>query len=469
MFFNSLEFLIFLPIVVLVYYLLPARWRWLWLLAASYYFYMSWKAIYALLIIGSTLVDFFAAKFIYQTHKKRHKQLWLGLSLLTNLGLLAVFKYYNFFRGEAAEWLVAHQLENWLPVLQLALPVGISFYTFQTLSYTIDVYYGRNKPEKHFGIFALYVSFFPQLVAGPIERFSHLGGQLKEYHPLVYSNFANGFRLVLFGLFVKMAIADNVSPIVDQVYEQYAKLSSQSIATGLFFYALQIYADFYGYSLIAVGAARLLGISLVDNFKAPYLARSVNEFWKRWHISLTTWFREYLYLPLGGNRVTHFRWLSNIMIVFVVSGLWHGANWTFIIWGAIHGLIYLLENLFGKITGIKTKNLPRWLQLLAGAKTFVVVVLAWVYFRAPDFETANDILAKLFENNHSAESIAVAPVVWLLILLFAVFDIGLRNTRIDHWLATKNTAVRWMCYAILLFGTMALGGVTNHPFIYFQF
>jgi len=294
---------------------------------------MSWKPIFALLIVGSTLIDFFAAKYIFQAQENWKKKLWLCISLSTNLGLLAVFKYYNFFRTELFQAIGNEQFANWIPVLSIALPVGISFYTFQTLSYTIDVYYGRQKPERHLGIFALYVSFFPQLVAGPIERFSHLGAQLKQWHKFQYTNFANGFRLILFGLFIKMTIADNLSPYVDEVFEKYENLNSWSIATGVFFYAFQIYADFFGYSTIAIGAARLLGIDIMDNFKSPYFSRSITEFWKRWHISLTTWFREYLYLPLGGNRVLKYRWIINILIVFIVSGFWHGANWTFIIWG----------------------------------------------------------------------------------------------------------------------------------------
>ncbi|MFY0674907.1 MAG: MBOAT family protein [Bacteroidia bacterium] len=469
MFFNSIEFIIFLPIVVAVYYLLPYRFRWLWLLGASYYFYMSWKAEYALLIIGSTVVDFFAAQFIDKTDKKSIKKAWLSLSLITNLGLLAVFKYYNFFRGELEEILVANGLENWFPTLSLLLPVGISFYTFQTLSYTLDVYYGRQKPEKHFGIFSLYVSFFPQLVAGPIERFSHLGAQLKEWQKLHYPNIVSGLRLILYGLFVKMVVADNLSPYVDKVYRDYETLSSSTIGLGLVFYAFQIYADFFGYSTIAIGAAKLLGIDLMDNFKAPYTAISIGDFWKRWHISLTTWFREYLYLPLGGNRVNQFRWMINILIVFIVSGFWHGANWTFIFWGAIHGVVYLVENIFGRVTGIKAKNLNNTLKIVASLKTFLIVVLAWTFFRAKSFDHATHILQALFANFDVVSTIEIGQMLIPLAFIYFSFDAILGQKRFDNWLDTQHWSIRWSTYSILLFSTMAFGGVSHQPFIYFQF
>jgi len=439
------------------------------LLGASYFFYMSWKVEYALLIMFSTVVDFFAAQFIAASQAKLKRKLWLSASLITNLGLLGVFKYYNFFSSELESLLVEHNTESLFPVLSLALPVGISFYTFQTLSYTLDVYYGRQQPEKDIGVFALYVSFFPQLVAGPIERFSHLGKQLKQHHFLDYKNIAQGGRLVLFGLFIKMSIADNLSDYVDQVYASHADYHSLSIATAAFFYSFQIYADFYGYSLIAVGAAKLLGIDIIDNFKSPYFASSITEFWKRWHISLTTWFREYLYLPLGGNRVRQNRWIFNILVVFVISGLWHGANWTFIIWGTIHGLVYLLER-FLRSPGKKSEPVrPVWLFWLNRIKTFTIVTIAWVFFRAEDLAHAKDFLSSLINNYDVQDSFAVKPQVWILLLLFIVMDYVLRNTRFDRWIDNKALGARWSVYALMLFGLMALGGVTNHPFIYFQF
>lgn len=469
MLFNSLEFLLFLPMVVLLYYLTPHKFRWVLLLAASYFFYMQWEATYALLILFSTVVDYGVAFFIHRNTSRFKKRLGLGISLCTNLGLLAVFKYYNFFRDELEQLLVQYDLASTFPALSLLLPVGISFYTFQTLSYTLDVYYGKQQPEKHFGIFALYVSFFPQLVAGPIERFSHLGNQLKERHALSYTNIAKGCRLILIGLFVKMGIADNVSPYVEEIYADPTGHNSVSILIGLCFYSLQIYADFYGYSIIAVGAAKLLGIDLMDNFKAPYFSHSITEFWKRWHISLTGWFRQYLYYPLGGNRVKEYRWLFNILMVFIVSGFWHGANWTFIVWGLVHGLLYLLEHYSRKIKGLDTAQWPAWLKALSTVKTFVLVTIAWVFFRSQNLNQVYDVFTSLTSNTDLVDSFHVKPQVWILVAAFIGLDYLLRNTRFDIWADEKPLVVRWSSYALLLFAVMALGGITHHPFIYFQF
>lgn len=430
---------------------------------------MQWKMEYAGLILFSTIVDYCAALFIYKSTSLVKKKLGLSLSLVTNLGLLALFKYYNFFRTELETVLTQYGMESAFPALSLLLPVGISFYTFQTLSYTLDVYYGRQKPEKHFGIFALYVSFFPQLVAGPIERFSHLGKQLREHHLFKYSNIAQGGRLILLGFFVKMGIADNVSASVDEIYLDPLGHNSISVLIGIFFYSIQIYADFFGYSTIAIGAAKLLGIDLMDNFRAPYFSGSITEFWKRWHISLTGWFRQYLYYPLGGNRVKTYRWLINILIVFVVSGLWHGANWTFIIWGAIHGLLYLLEHYAKKVPIFNSEGYPVWLRVLVKVKTFVLVSLAWVFFRSQNLDQAFEIFEALFSNFSLVDSFHVKPQIWILVGGFILFDFILRNSRYDTWADKRNMGIRWLTYALLLFATMALGGVTNHPFIYFQF
>lgn len=435
----------------------------------SYFFYMQWKVEYAGLILLSTIVDYCVALFIFKSTSATIKKVWLSLSLFTNLGLLAIFKYYNFFRAELEVLLTQYELESVFPALSLLLPVGISFYTFQTLSYTLDVYHGRQKPEKHLGIFALYVSFFPQLVAGPIERFSHLGKQLKERHQFRYSNIAKGGRLILLGFFVKMAIADNVSASVDEIYVDPLGHNSLSVLTGIFFYSIQIYADFFGYSTIAIGAAKLLGIDLMDNFRAPYFSGSITEFWKRWHISLTGWFRQYLYYPLGGNRVKTYRWLFNILLVFVVSGLWHGANWTFIIWGGIHGILYLIEHYVKKASLFNSNSLLAWFRILGRFKTFVLVSLAWVFFRSQNIDQAFEVFEALFSNFHLVDSFHVKHQVWILVGGFIVFDFVLRNSRYDIWADKVGPALRWFSYALLLFATMALSGVTNHPFIYFQF
>lgn len=311
MLFNTIDFAIFLPAVVLIYYLIPPKFRWVLLLAASYYFYMSWKVEYILLIVVSTLVDYFSGIRMGKLEERRSRLPWLILSLCINLGLLFSFKYFNFASENLNVLFSKVGLAGKIPMHELLLPVGISFYTFQTLSYSIDVYFGRQKAEKHLGYFALYVSFFPQLVAGPIERYSRLAPQLRERHILSYDNLVNGLRLILYGLFIKMVIADNISPIVDQVYANPENYASGHVLTGIFLYSFQIYSDFFGYSTIAIGSALLLGVRIMDNFKSPYLAKNISEFWQRWHISLSTWFRDYLYFPLGGNRVSKYRWVLN--------------------------------------------------------------------------------------------------------------------------------------------------------------
>ncbi|MCB0736665.1 MAG: MBOAT family protein [Bacteroidetes bacterium] len=471
--FNSLDFFWFLPVVVILYYLLPGKLRWILLLIASYAFYMSWNAKYALLIIGSTLVDFTAAQRIYASSEKPLKKLWLSLSIVVNLGLLFSFKYYGFFRKELATLLTEQQLENWLPTASLLLPVGISFYTFQTLSYTIDVYRGEQKPEKHLGIFALYVSFFPQLVAGPIEKFGHLGNQLKQTFNFSTQNLRMGGRLILYGLFIKMCVADNLSPFVDSTFEHSASASGTNLLLGAIFYAFQIYADFHGYSLIAIGAARLLGVELINNFSTPYLATSISSFWRRWHISLTTWFREYLFIPLGGSKVYMAKWILNVLIVFIISGLWHGDNWTFIAWGAIHGVVYLIEKLVGKANPkLKTQNLPRIFSILGWLKTFGISVLAWIYFRSESVDEADEYIDRMLSNSNWQTSFEFDVYGWInlaLLLVFLLSDILFKNQRIDVHFETKPWVLRWAAYAILLFGIMAFGGVTLEPFIYFQF
>ena len=342
MLFNSFEFILFLPIVISLYYLVPQKFRWSLLLLASYFFYASWKVEYLVLIIASTLIDYWCGIQMGKQETKQQRKPFLILSLISNLGLLFTFKYYNFFVESLNDSIVSLMDAEQLPIWEnVILPVGISFYTFQTLSYAIDVYKGKQEPEKHLGYFALYVSFFPQLVAGPIERFSTLTPQFKKAIKFNYSDFANGVRLIIYGLFVKMVIADNLAELIDPVYADPETYSSLSIVTSIFLYPFQIYGDFYGYSMVAIGSALLMGIKIMDNFKTPYLSKSIGEFWQRWHISLSTWFRDYLYFPMGGNRVSKGRWFYNVFVVFVLSGIWHGANWNFVIWGALFGVCLL--------------------------------------------------------------------------------------------------------------------------------
>lgn len=471
MLFNTIDFIVFLPIVIILYYLLPHKFRWILLLLASYYFYMCWKIEYIFLIIFSTLIDYFCGIYIEKVKQKNLKTTLLIVSLTSNLGLLFFFKYYNFVSANINDVFQNFSAFKQLPLMELLLPVGISFYTFQTLSYTIDVYFGKQKAEKHLGYFALYVSYFPQLVAGPIERFSRLTPQLKTEHNFNYENLVNGLRLILYGLFIKMVIADNLSVIVDKVYTSAENLSTIDILTGISFYSFQIYCDFYGYSIIAIGSALIMGVNLMDNFKTPYLAKNIAEFWQRWHISLSTWFRDYLYYPLGGNRVNKIKWVFNILVVFIVSGIWHGANWTFLIWGSLFGIIYLIEKVINTTFKIEKEYSPYSIgHFLLALKTFSFVTIIWIFFRSKSFTEAINIFKLLIKNGSvSTESLNIPPFVWLFLITFIISDILLYNKRFDTSIAKLPIIGRWTIYGLLLFCIIVFSGVENFPFIYFQF
>lgn len=333
MLFNSFAFAIFLPIVFCLYWALPHKYRWSLLLVASYYFYMSWNPKYVFLIFFTTAVSFFAAILLEKATDKKKKKFILYISAILCLGVLVYFKYFNFVSQSIVDILRAVSI-NLNPItVDVLLPVGISFYTFQTLSYVIDVYKGEIKAEKHFGYYATFISFFPQLVAGPIERTKSLLPQIKKLHEFNYDQATYGLKLMTWGFFKKLVIADVLSKFVQIVYESPHDFKGFSLVLASFFFTIQIYCDFSGYSDIAIGTAKLLGINLMTNFKNPYMSASIKEFWSRWHISLSTWFRDYVYIPLGGNRVDRFRHSANLLITFLISGLWHGANWTFVAWG----------------------------------------------------------------------------------------------------------------------------------------
>jgi alginate O-acetyltransferase complex protein AlgI len=469
--FNSVAFFIFLPVVVLLYYFLPQKYRWVVLLAASYFFYGSWKIEFLSLIMFSTLVDFYAAQALHRQKVTWRRNVFLGISLSANLGLLFAFKYLVLFLPSvdpmiANIYTVDHPFLGFLlQGVYFSIPVGISFYTFQTLSYTLDVYHNRIEPEKHLGHFALFVSFFPQLVAGPIERFSRLMPQLKAKHVVSYKRFQQAFRLMLYGFFIKMCIADNLSPLVDAVYDNPSTFTQWSTWFGTFAFGLQIYTDFAGYSLIAQGAALCLGISLMDNFKTPYFSTSIGEFWNRWHISLSTWFRDYVYVPLGGNRVSLLRWVVNILAVFIISGFWHGANYTFLIWGAIHGMLYLVERLINA-----NKRLPqtRFVLLAGGVAIFICVNIAWLFFRIDSLQQVPRHVNALFQTEGVQNLTLSLPIITMLVT-FLIAEILTYNSRFDRLLDRYPTVLRWIVYAGLIWCIAAWAGVTNHPFIYFQF
>jgi len=479
MLFNSMPFCLFFPLVVGLYYLVPKKWQWALLLTASYGFYMAWEPGYVILIWFSTAIDFFAAQRIHQSDSRRGKRRWLALSLSANLGLLFFFKYYNFFRDslgtltESAGWSIE------LPYSELLLPLGISFYTFQTLAYTIDVYRGQLEPERHLGRFALYVCFFPQLVAGPIERARNLLPQLGVEHRFTYDGVTDGLRLMGWGFFKKLVIADRLGQVVAYVYADSAQQNGAALALATLCFAYQIYCDFSGYSDIAIGAARVLGVRLSPNFNRPYAARSIGEFWQRWHITLSTWFRDYVYIPLGGNRTRLSRWAINILIVFGVSGLWHGAAWKFLVWGLLHGTYLLGERTLTRQWPALTR-VPGILKLLL---TFALVNLAWVFFRADDLYHAMEILGRLgtdwattcsttywLEARHHlglpfAELIFVAGAI----LVMESIQYAHSKTPLQPWFRARPLVFRWAVYSGW-FWLLFLGGVfRQQEFIYFVF
>ena len=340
------------------------------------------------------------------------------------------------------------------------------------MSYVIEVYRGHQKAERHFGYYSLYVMFFPQLVTGPIERPGNLLRQLHEKKDFRYENISKGMRLILFGLFIKMVVADHLGAYVDEVYAKPAEYNSWSVMLAMAFYSFQIYCDFFGYSTIALGSAKVMGFDISDNFRTPYLSKNIAEFWHRWHISLSTWFRDYVYFPLGGSRVKFGRWAFNILVVFVLSGIWHGAAWTFLFWGFAHGLLHIVEkalrNRFPPLEP-KSKWLSVSLDMLRIAKTFVLVTLFWVMFRATDFANMRDIFAAAVTNFSGGQTLAVKPEVWLYLALFILSDLLLFNTRFDAWCEDKPMIVRWLVYTLLIFMVIACSSVKNFPFIYFQF
>lgn len=473
MLFNSIEFLIFFPIVTILFYLIPNRFRWLLLLGASCFFYMWFIPKYILILLVTIAIDYTAGILIeeWQDNPSRKKKC-LIVSIISTCLVLFIFKYLNFC---SANFVALAQHLGWAKpdkVLSIALPIGLSFHTFQSLSYVIEVYRGNQKAERHFGYYSLYVMFYPQLVTGPIERPQNLLRQLHEEKTLQYDHIANGLRLILFGLFLKMVVADNLGIYVDKIYANPQDFSSLDITLGMIFYSFQIYGDFFGYSTIALGCALCMGFTLIDNFKAPYQANSIQEFWRRWHISLSSWFRDYLYIPLGGNRVAIPRWMLNTLIVFTVCGIWHGANWTFMIWGFTYGVLLIMErglrniHFFDKIQNKTGKHIIQGINIL---KTFAIVTLLWCVFRATSFGNLRDVLSAWVHNGALASQLHVNVTTWLALALFVCIDLILRQQRFDHWCGQRNIYVRWSIYAVMIFAIIALSSVQHYPFIYFQF
>ncbi|MFT2010250.1 MBOAT family O-acyltransferase [Pontibacter sp. 13R65] len=493
MLFNSIEFLVFFPTVVALYYLLPHRFRWVLLLVASYVFYMFWRVDYALILVLSTFIDYTCGRMMgrHPEEQRQRRKPWLWLSLLSNLGILFTFKYFNFFSSAAQDLAQLLGVTYAAPAFELLLPMGISFYTFQTISYSIDVYYGRVKPEKHLGIFALFVTFFPQLVAGPIERAGNLLGQLREKHQFDYQRLTGGLKLMAWGLFKKVVIADRLALMVNQVYGNPTDYEGLPLLVATVFFAFQIYCDFSGYSDMAIGAAQVMGFRLMENFRRPYFSTSIREFWSRWHISLSTWFRDYLYIPLGGNRVVRWRWYYNLFITFLVSGLWHGANWTFLVWGALHGLFLILEVAFApqRKSNYSNKNTsPELKKAFRALGTFALVCLAWIFFRAETITDASYILTHSFTGFADSLQIILGPtsklqrdylflgysgytyvLSWLLLFVLVSVELVQRSRPIRIRLAAAPLYLRWSVYNLFVVALIILGIFSDTAFIYFQF
>ena len=481
MLFNSLHFVYFFIIVTTAYYALPHTYRWQLLLAASCYFYMVFLPIYILILGFTIVVDYYAGIFI-ENREGSKKRLYLIFSLMANIGVLAVFKYYNFLNDNLSFFLNSLGYHNSVPNLSILLPVGLSFHTFQAMSYTIEVFRGNQKAERHFGIYALYVMFYPQLVAGPIERPQNILHQFYEKHTFDYKGVTDGLKLMAWGLFKKVVIADRLGATVSLVYDNPTDFQGLTLLIATFFFAIQIYCDFSGYSDIAIGAARVMGFKLMKNFDRPYLSTSISEFWKRWHISLSTWFRDYLYISLGGNRVSQGRLYFNLFLTFLISGLWHGANWTYVIWGGLNGVYLIVELLITKplANSVNYLKLNRFTYVLNGIKglfTFNLICLTWVFFRAKSVNDAFYILTHLFTDLQIQgvfSKLAIAKFDLQIIafsLLILIFTEGVQNKiSIAKWLAVKPFYVRWSIYVslgivILLFGAYE----QNQQFIYFQF
>lgn len=479
MLFNSFEFLVFFPIVTILYFLLPHRFRWFLLLAASCVFYMFFLWYYIAILFVTIIIDYFAGIYIEDSSGRR-KKWWLYGSIVSTCLVLFVFKYYNFFIGNFND---VAKLIGWnysADLLGIILPIGLSFHTFQSLSYVIEVYRGNQKAERHFGIYSLYVMFYPQLVAGPIERPQNVLHQFYEEHRLNYADVSAGIKLMIWGLFKKVVIADNIAGLVDAVYDHPEATSWQWLVIGSYLFAVQIYCDFSGYSDMAIGAARVMGFRLMENFNTPYISNSIKEFWSRWHISLSTWFRDYLYIPLGGNRVLGWRKHFNLFTVFAVSGFWHGANWTYVVWGLLHGFYNVVENMLKKFAWFKA-----WIETQVPMKRrigafiiFQLVVLGWIFFRATSVGDAWTVIKGIFTGQLSSwtppAEIMTFGYLFLafklgLVVFFLLSDVtihrfsrGAYDDRTKHWF-------RLCFFAYLTALILLIGHWGEVEFIYFQF
>jgi len=480
MLFNSFEFLLFFPIVIVIYFLLPQKLRWFHLLIASCVFYMAFIPVYILILFFTIVIDYFAGIWISRSTGSKRK-FYLIISIVSNLAVLCIFKYYNFFTENVNAILYSTGISNAyksVPYLNLILPIGLSFHTFQAMSYTIEVYRGNQKAERHFGIYTLYVMFFPQLVAGPIERPYNLIHQFREKHEFDIDRIYGGLRLMLWGLFKKVVIADRLSLYVGNVFENISGYGSGNLLMAVFFFSIQIYCDFSGYSDIAIGSAQVMGFKLMTNFDRPYFSKNIQEFWRRWHISLSSWFRDYLYKPLGGNSISIVKTCINLLIVFFLSGLWHGANYTFIAWGTVHGLLMIIFLLYRKLTGIPPGK-SFYLKLPSMLFTFLLVSLAWIFFRANSIADAGYILNKIFEFDFSEFTFMLRDAtnrvefgktsMAISLLSIGILFLNDRFQRVDQSSLQQKPIADILYNAFILFLVIAVGVFNQTNFIYFQF
>ena len=498
MLFNSFQFLLFFPIVVFLFFLIPNRFQCAWLLICSYFFYMCWNPKYALLMAASTLLTYWSGRLIDWSKNKKNEQkamfeqrLWVFLSFAINLSILFLFKYFDFAVDSINRILAVLNIQILQPRFDVLLPVGISFYTFQALSYTVDVYRGEMEAEKSIIKYALFVSFFPQLVAGPIERSPALLVQFHTPHRFDYDKVKNGLLLMMWGFFQKLIIADRAAILVDAVYNNPTVYSGFPIIVATLLFAVQIYCDFSGYSAIAIGAAQVMGFQLMENFRQPYFATTITDFWRRWHISLSMWFRDYLYIPLGGNRCSKAKKYRNLLVTFLVSGLWHGASWNYVAWGGLHGLYQII----GAVTMPFRERMLRCLgfskdsQLVRSVRqivTFLLVDFAWLFFRCTSLRNGLLMIQQMFFHTDLADALQLSSYmlaggkVDFLILLFGIFVLFVadaiknrRNVQFRAILAQQKMPVRWIAYytfvLLLLLCGVVLMDATQAQFIYFQF
>jgi D-alanyl-lipoteichoic acid acyltransferase DltB (MBOAT superfamily) len=480
MLFNSSQFALFFAISVCLLALLAQRYRWMLLLAASYYFYMCWNVNYALVLIGVTLTTYLSGLQMAKCRKKTAKKMILVLCLLIDVGMLFFFKYFDFFSQSLAKLLNTLGVLVSFPMLEILLPVGISFYTFQSVGYAVDVYSDRIPPEKHLGFFALFVAFWPQILAGPIGRASHLLPQLKKDNELAYSQIVEGLRLMLWGLFKKAVIADHLAIYVSRVYGHLDDHQGLPLMIAALFYTVQIYCDFSGYTDMARGAAKVMGYDLMENFRRPYFAKSLREFWHRWHISLSTWFLDYVYIPLGGRRVAKWRWYYNLLAIFLLSGLWHGANWTFVIWGAFHGICLIIEYATGGFQERLASRLCPQRDCLRHKAiqiglTMMLVYVSWIFFRADTVADAYYIISHMLLIDPNQMGVSVVGGLSFLLSIFLIMvliaaDLWERKARLNVWLDSRPSWMRWSLYsaAVWAVAVSTIFGV-KQEYIYFQF